>query len=275
MKLFGTTDIKRFVQDYVASLDDLEGMTVVDVPAGTGYIYHTLKEKAAAVEPYDLFPEFFECEGVQCREADLRGELPIPDSHADMVLCQEGIEHIPDQLHALQELNRILKPGGRLLLTTPNVSQLRSRLSHFLLESDLYRRMPPGEMDAVWFTGGDEMKFYFGHLFLIGAPKLRILCKLAGFRLVKILPVRASHTSLLLGLFLPFIFLAHLFARMNGMKRNRDVDREWKKSIYREMFRIGFNPNILFGKHLFWELEKEAGIDETEAAFFRKMIGRI
>lgn len=274
MKLFGTTDIKHFVRDYLASLDGLEGATVVDIPAGTGYIYETLKGKGALIEPYDLFPELFEVEGVECRRADLGGELPISDAHADIVLCQEGIEHLPDQLHALRELNRIIKPGGRLIVTTPNVSQLRARLSHFLLESDLYRRMPPGELDAVWFTGESEKNYYFGHLFLIGAPRLRILCRLAGFRLMKIHPVRASHTSILLGIFLPFIFLAHLFARTAGMREHPDVDREWKKSVYREMFRIAFNPNVLFGKHLFWELVKEEELDEAEAALFGRLRGR-
>jgi 2-polyprenyl-6-hydroxyphenyl methylase/3-demethylubiquinone-9 3-methyltransferase len=46
--------------------------------------------------------------------------LPLPDSHADICLLPELLEHVPDWLETLQECARILKPGGMVYLSTSN-----------------------------------------------------------------------------------------------------------------------------------------------------------
>lgn len=43
----------------------------------------------------------------------------LPDAHFDHVLCMEVLEHVRDPFQAAHHLHRILKPGGRLLLSTP------------------------------------------------------------------------------------------------------------------------------------------------------------
>lgn len=52
--------------------------------------------------------------------------IPMPNGSFDVVLCTEVLEHVPDPLAALRELARLLKPGGRMILTAPFCS-----LSHF------------------------------------------------------------------------------------------------------------------------------------------------
>ncbi|MFN0119220.1 MAG: methyltransferase domain-containing protein [Blastocatellia bacterium] len=52
--------------------------------------------------------------------------FPYPDSHFRVVLCCELIEHLQrDPMHMLWECNRVLEPGGFLLLTTPNIASAR------------------------------------------------------------------------------------------------------------------------------------------------------
>jgi glycosyltransferase involved in cell wall biosynthesis/SAM-dependent methyltransferase len=52
---------------------------------------------------------------------------PYEDSRFDTVLCCELLEHLyNDPMHMMVELNRILKPGGHLVLTTPNITNLRA-----------------------------------------------------------------------------------------------------------------------------------------------------
>lgn len=46
--------------------------------------------------------------------------LPFPDAAFDAVLCSETLEHIPDDRGALDEIRRVLRPGGLLFLTVPN-----------------------------------------------------------------------------------------------------------------------------------------------------------
>jgi glycosyltransferase involved in cell wall biosynthesis/SAM-dependent methyltransferase len=53
--------------------------------------------------------------------------FPFPDSYFDVALCCELIEHLrEDPMHMLTELNRILKWGGLLILTTPNIASAHS-----------------------------------------------------------------------------------------------------------------------------------------------------
>ncbi len=66
-----------------------------------------------------------------CCEVDLfdaeKDAFPYPDAHFAAVLCCELIEHLPsDPMHMMSEINRVLRPGGSLVLTTPNIGSLRA-----------------------------------------------------------------------------------------------------------------------------------------------------
>lgn len=52
--------------------------------------------------------------------------IPLPDGSVDAIMCTEVLEHVPDPLGAIKEFNRLIKPGGYLLLTAPFAS-----LTHF------------------------------------------------------------------------------------------------------------------------------------------------
>jgi glycosyltransferase involved in cell wall biosynthesis/SAM-dependent methyltransferase len=69
--------------------------------------------------------ERFEC-AIDHFDAE-KDHFPYPDGHYSTVLCGELIEHLfEDPMHLMSEVNRILKPGGHLVLTTPNVASLRA-----------------------------------------------------------------------------------------------------------------------------------------------------
>jgi SAM-dependent methyltransferase len=68
--------------------------------------------------------ESFECE-IDHFDAE-KDVFPYPDAHFATVICGELIEHLfEDPMHLMSEVNRILKPGGHLVLTTPNIAALR------------------------------------------------------------------------------------------------------------------------------------------------------
>jgi glycosyltransferase involved in cell wall biosynthesis/predicted SAM-dependent methyltransferase len=67
--------------------------------------------------------ERFECD-IDLFDAE-RDRFPYADEAFDTVVCGELIEHLcGDPMHLMSEVNRILKPGGHLLLTTPNIASL-------------------------------------------------------------------------------------------------------------------------------------------------------
>lgn len=80
--------------------------------------------------------------------------LPFPDATFDRALCLDVLEHLTfdEQPRALAELFRVLKPGGALLVSIPNLAHLQSRV-HFLLQGRLIRTASvdkhPGDRPAA------------------------------------------------------------------------------------------------------------------------------
>ncbi len=57
--------------------------------------------------------------------------IPLGDASVDVIMCTEVFEHIPNPLDALKEFQRLLKPGGYLILTSPFVSFTHFAPYHF------------------------------------------------------------------------------------------------------------------------------------------------
>ena len=255
--------VKRFIH---READRFKGKVVVDFPAGNGVTSKIIQDVGGQAVPFDLFPEYFNIEGLECKRANILEGIPMQDKAADIIICQEGIEHFSDQFKSLKEFNRILKNGGSLIITTPNYSNLRSRMSYFLAESERFNDlMAPNELDSIWMSDQHITKeIYFGHIFLIGIQRLRALCKLAGFRIKHIEKTRVKSTSVLfMILFYPFIYAANWIAYRKNMRKNKDFPIELKKEVYGEIFKLGVSPTTLTDGHLFIEFEKEKDFDEV------------
>src|SRR5690606_35484403 len=72
------------------------------------------------------------------------------DASADVALAVEMLEHIEAHEQLIEEIHRVLRPGGFLIFTTPNILSLRSRMS-FLLKGYFYSfpSLNPEELDPV------------------------------------------------------------------------------------------------------------------------------
>ena len=62
-------------------------------------------------------------------QADLNAPLPCPDASFDAIISTEVIEHLENPRAVFREFSRLLRPGGHLLLTTPNQESIRSLAS--------------------------------------------------------------------------------------------------------------------------------------------------
>jgi sarcosine/dimethylglycine N-methyltransferase len=105
------------------------GMRVADFCAGLGgpARYHAHRS-GADVTGIELTParvaganELTRRVGLQDRVRVIEGDVmqvPLPDASVDAVISQEALLHVPDNLRALQEAHRILKPGGRIAFST-------------------------------------------------------------------------------------------------------------------------------------------------------------
>jgi ubiquinone/menaquinone biosynthesis C-methylase UbiE len=86
--------------------------------------------KRDSCEEYDFTCQSFNVE-IDC--------FPYPDNSFNFVLCSELIEHLAlDPTHMLYEIHRILRPGGKVLITTPNVLVLRNLVSLIKHKRNIY-----------------------------------------------------------------------------------------------------------------------------------------
>jgi 2-polyprenyl-3-methyl-5-hydroxy-6-metoxy-1,4-benzoquinol methylase len=117
--------VQRFV-----SLD-MRG-DVLDFGAGVGYLTKRLAalRGVRAVVGADLFeaPPDLPTSASWIR-TDLNDRVPVGDSRFDGVVAAEVIEHLENPRAVARELFRVLKPGGELILSTPNTESLRSIVS--------------------------------------------------------------------------------------------------------------------------------------------------
>ena len=101
------------------------GERVLDAACGTGVVARAATSRVGAagtVTGVDLNPGMLDVaravsgeagQAIAWREGDLAA-LPFADGAFDVVLCQQGLQFFPDCLAALQEMRRVLVPGGQL-----------------------------------------------------------------------------------------------------------------------------------------------------------------
>jgi SAM-dependent methyltransferase len=184
-------------QEYVrAYLDALPpGTRVLDAGCGEGILVEDYASRLAMV-------------GVDANYASAHVQagslaaLPCPDASFDRALCLDVLEHLPfgEQSPALGELFRVLRPGGELLVSVPNLAHLQSRV-HFLLRGRLIRTAseqkhpgdrPVGEYLELARRAGFELVSRHGIF-----PTVPLLTRLVRRRPAAMVPLHRWLTRLL------------------------------------------------------------------------------
>jgi SAM-dependent methyltransferase len=129
------------------------GERVLDLGCGAGRFLGALREAGADPVGVELAEGALERARRNVPGAELHllapgGEIPLEDASVDLVWCSEVLEHVPDTAGLLSEARRVLRTGGRLLVTTP---------SH-----DLPRRLliALARFDAHFDPLGQHVRFY-------------------------------------------------------------------------------------------------------------------
>ena len=214
--------------------------TLLDVPAGEGALAWQLHKLGYAVTAGDIDPKFFKVRSIPCVPLDLNREFPLEDEEFDFVSCIEGIEHLQDQFKFVRECHRVLRPGGRLVLSTPNILNLASRLK-FLL-SGFYSLVPRpiNEFSQVPV---------FDHINPVAYYQLRYMLHTQGFRIVR------TETDLLRRGASALYFLKPLIRLYTIRTMRKETDPQQRRAN-REIRQVMTSRALLLGRTLILVAEK-------------------
>lgn len=154
------------------------GLDVLDAGCGGGATMESLR-RYGRVRGMEFAPEAVEYNRERGRdvvEGSIEG-LPFEDASFDLALALDVIEHVPKDRQALGELQRILRPGGALLVTVPALDLLWS--AHDVANGH-YRRYTTEELGERVERAGFEIVTlsYFNMLLLPAILAARLLGKL-------------------------------------------------------------------------------------------------
>ena len=109
------------------------GERVLDLGCGAGRFVAALRDAGAEAVGVELAEAALERARRNAPGADVRlvepdGSLPLDHASVDLVWCSEVLEHVADTAYLLLEVRRVLRPGGRLLVTVPYHGRAKAAL---------------------------------------------------------------------------------------------------------------------------------------------------
>ena len=235
------TVIQRAVLDELPALRLPPGARVLDAPCGgAAALTLALIEKGFQAIGADVDPEAKALLGNAFSKVDLNAALPWPEQSFDAVFSTEGIEHLENHFSFLREMCRVLKPGGILVLTTPNITALRSRVRFF--GSGFFGR------DARPLNESSRHPLH--HIGLATFAELRYELHVTGFRLLRVRHTHIKPISYLYAIYAPWMWL---YTRMAFRKEKDPAQEKRNKEILSKLL----SPSVLFGECLMLIAKKE------------------
>jgi len=208
--------------------------TIVDIPAGSGAFVQRLKDYGfKKIQALDI-ANSLEIMHDEFIEGNMTKILPLPDDSCDTVVCIDGLEHISNQFDFVNEIHRTLKDNGEFIISTPNISSIRSRWRWFTTGHHNKCNSPLDENNPTALH----------HIGMISFPEIRYMLHTNGFKISEVSTNRIKPVSFIFTVFIPLVFISTYWVYARTGKKEGTL--KMNKSIFSKMF----SKNLLFGETL-------------------------
>jgi ubiquinone/menaquinone biosynthesis C-methylase UbiE len=212
---------------------------LLDVPAGEGALAARLIAAGFEVSCCDLYPEIFRLKDVDIYQGDLNGELPFADRSFDHVTCLEGLEHIENPQQAMREFARVLRAGGSLTVSIPNILNIEERLKWLLYGyTSHFKPMTRAHVERLR-AEYDNREEIAAHVNPIGYSELRYILEKNGFQIKQVHRDKPKSNA---WLYWPIVLLIRLIATL--MPRAKRKER-WTEELASDEVLLGGNTLIV------------------------------
>jgi SAM-dependent methyltransferase len=217
---------------------DLPAGKLLDAPTGEGALAMRLIDAGFDVRCCDLYPEIFKLEGVDVRQADLGAALPYPDASFSYVTCIEGLEHIENPQNAIREFSRLLKDGGHLVVSVPNILNIEERLKWLLYGyTSHFKPLTREALENARRAFGNKLEVAL-HINPIGYSELRYTLEANSFEIVRLYRDKPKSG---LWLYWPLVALIRLIGHLTPMQKRRE---RWTADLQSDEVLMGGNTLI-------------------------------
>ncbi len=225
----------------VAILEKERRGPLLDVPAGEGALAARLLSAGFEVNCCDLYPEIFRLRDVGIRQGDLNGELPFDSRSFDYVTCLEGLEHIENPQQAIREFARVLRPGGTVIVSIPNILNIEERLKWLLYGYTSHFKPMTRAHVARLRAEYDNREEIAAHVNPIGYSELRYILEKYGFQVARIYRDKPKSNA---WLYWPIVMLIRLIARLTPANKR---SQRWTEELASDEVLLGGNTLIVHG----------------------------
>ena len=223
----------------VGILEKLPSGALLDVPAGEGALGARLIAAGFRVSFCDLYPEIFRLNDVEIRRGDLNDKLPFDDRSFDYVTCLEGLEHIENPQQAMREFSRVMRPGGHLIVSVPNILNIEERLKWLVYGYTSHFKPITREGRARLRAEHDNREEIAAHVNPIGYSELRYILEKYGFEIANVHRDKAKANA---WLYWPIVALIRLIARLTQATKQEE---RWTKELVSDEILLGGNTLIV------------------------------
>jgi len=130
-------------------IHDVPRGSALDLAAGSGALLARLRDRGhVALEAVELEAQGWRLDGIPLKSIDLNSDFAsVFDKRFDLVTATEIIEHLDAPRHFLRQIAQLLRPGGHLIVSTPNIAHWFGRI-RFLLDGE-HRYFQRSDYDEV------------------------------------------------------------------------------------------------------------------------------